>query len=133
MSTIATREIPKSDNSTLDYRQFLNTREQWGIRVIFQASDRKVAQFVGETLERGNGKWTQWKIVIGKILSIDGNEERAIANAKGDLKELATHKRKFAFSFLVVRGIAVPRDKQRDSDIEYRIEYLHPPVVLTLI
>lgn len=75
--------------------------------MIFQAPNGKVAQFIGEALERRYGKWTQWEIVIGKILSIDGNEERAIANAEGDFEEFATHKRKFSFSFLVIKSIAI--------------------------
>lgn len=75
--------------------------------MIFKTSHSKVTHIIGKTLERGDRKRAYRKIIIGEVLPIDCDEEGTVANAKGNLKELATHKGELTLGFLIVAGKTV--------------------------
>jgi len=72
--------------------------------MILKTSHCKVSHIIGKTLERGDGKRAYRKIVIGEVLPIDCDEKGPVANSKGNLKELATHKGELTLGFLIVTG-----------------------------
>lgn len=84
--------------------------------MILETAHCKVAHIVGEALQSRDGEGTHREVVVGEVLSIDSDEERAIPDAKSDLEELAAYKGELALGLLIIAGKAGREGKI----IEYR-------------
>lgn len=74
--------------------------------MVLETADSKVAHIVGEALQRRDGEGAYRKVIVGEVLSIDSDEERAIPDPKSDLKELASYKRELSLGLFIIAGKA---------------------------
>lgn len=99
--------------------------------MILETADSKVAHVVGEALQGRDGEGAYREVVVGEVLSIDSDEERAIPNAKSDLEELASYKGELSLGLLIIAGKAEGKGRSLNRGWETRRE--DSPVVLALV
>lgn len=99
--------------------------------MILETADSKVAHVVGEALHGRDGEGAYREVVVGEVLSIDSDKERAIPDAKSDLEELASYKGKLSLGLLIIAGKAEGKGRSLNRGWETRRE--GSPVVLALV